>query len=325
MTVLLTGPTGAVGQYLIEQGLVGSMKLRVLALPETLHRVPQRNQLEIIPGDVNNDDAIAEAIRDVDTIFHTAVLSPPPARSVPEMTSVNTYGTRRLLEASAGRIRRFVFVSSVTVYTPHRTPDTWPVRAEAARLAHGNAQLTAYGQSLIDAEDLVFEACERYGMEYTIIRPTVVCGRNARFAEMVLSSLMRDPSNAEGLDAMWGTMQWVHGVDVARAALLASESPAAKDEAFIVAGNEAVNSAILLSQVWEITHMNGEPNPFAEMAEATRPPLCKFDTSKIADCLGWRPLITLRACLEELLGRYEFHSSASLGMPRIPAVNEFSL
>src|SRR5262245_45273603 len=183
MTVLLTGPTGAVGQYVIEQGLVRGLKLRVLALPETMHRVPQRNQLEIIPGDLGNDDAIAEAVRDIDTIFHTAVLSPPPARSIEEMTSVNTHGTRRLLEASAGRIRRFVFVSSVTVYTPHRTPDTWPVRAEAPRLAHGNAQLTAYGQSLIDAEDLVFEASKRYGMEYTIIRPTVVCGRSARFAE----------------------------------------------------------------------------------------------------------------------------------------------
>ncbi len=46
-------------------------------------------------------------------------------------------------------------------------------------------------QKLIEAEDLVFEASARYGMEYTILRPTLVCGRTAKFAESVVSALMR--------------------------------------------------------------------------------------------------------------------------------------
>jgi UDP-glucose 4-epimerase len=315
MSILVTGPTGAIGQYIVEHGLVQDIKFRVLALPETLHRVSYRNQVEIVPGGLEDDDAVAEAVKGVDTIFHTAFLAPPPQRDVEEMRDVNVRGTQRLLEMSAGRVRRFVFVGSVTVYTPHRTPDMWPVRANAPRRAHGNEQLTAYGQTMIDAEDLVFEAHARYGMEYTIIRPTIVCGRSARFAEMVISTLMRDPNAAEGLDALWGTMQWVHGVDVARATLAAAQSPNCKNEVFILAGTEPVTSHTLLSLLWDITK-RGEENPFRAPAEANRPPLCKFDISKIQTAIGWKPLVPLRQCLEEILGRYEFYSSTSLGMPK---------
>jgi nucleoside-diphosphate-sugar epimerase len=324
MTVLITGPTGAIGQYVLEQVLVGDVKVRVLALPETLHRVPYRNQIEMIPGALEDDDAVAEAVKDVEIVYHMATVSPPPFRQPDEMQRINADGIRRLLEACAGQIRRFVFMSSVNVYTPHRTSDTWPVRADAARLAHGNAQLTAYGQTMIEAEDYVRQASDRYGMEYTILRPTTVCGRTARFAEVVISDLMRNPARAEALNAMWGTMQWIHGSDVARAALAAGGHPGAKNEAFIVAGTEAMTTYSLLAQLWELTNAN-EPNPFAEAAEANRPPLRKFDIEKIHQTLEFTPVISLQHCLAEMLGRYEFYASTSLNLPAIPGTLEFEL
>ncbi|MGA7385870.1 MAG: NAD(P)-dependent oxidoreductase, partial [Methylocella sp.] len=197
---------------------------------------------------------------------------------------------------------------------------TWPVRAEAPRLAHGNAQLAAWGQSMIDAEDLVYEANERYGMEYAILRPTVVCGRTAKFAESVISGLMRNPERAEQLNAAWGTMQWVHGVDVARAALIAGHDPAARNETFIVAGPEIVTAFGLLETLWEITHMEGGDNPFSGLAKEKQPPLRKFDIGKIQNALDFTAEATVRQCVEELLGLYEFYSSASLKMPQSPGV-----
>ena len=324
MTVLITGPTGAVGQYVVEHALKSDEQVRVLALPHTLHRLPYRNRIEIVPGSLDYADALAEAVRDIDVVYHTAILSPPPFRAVEEMQQVNTVGTRRLLEACAGSISRFVFVSSVNVYTPHRTPDTWPVRDDAARLAHGNPQLVAVGQTLIDAEDYVFEANARYGMEYTILRPTTVCGRTARFAELTIRQLMRDPSQAERTNAMWGTMQWVHGIDVARAALLAAGHVGAKNERFIVAGSEAITAYSLLAELWDITNPTDD-NPFAEAAEANRPPLCKFDIGKIRNALGFVPEIPVRQCLMELLGRYDFFTATSLNLPTRPSVLEFEL
>ena len=324
MTILITGPTGPVGQYVVEQALKADEQVRVLAMPHTLHRLPYRNRIEIVPGSLANDDALAEAVRDVDIVFHTAIVSPPPARAPEELYQVNTLGTRRQLEACAGGISRFVFVGSVNVYTPHVTPDTWPVRDDAARLAHGNDQLVALGQSLIEAEDFVFEAHARYGMEYAVLRPTIVCGRTARFAEMTVRNVMRNPGQAGRIDSMWGTMQWVHGIDVARAALLAARHEAAANECFIVAGTEPVTSFSLLAELWDITNPL-EENPFAAAAGANTPPFCKFDISKLVELLGFTPEIPLRQCLAELLGRYDFFTAASLNLPSRPSVLEFEL
>lgn len=322
MTILITGPTGPVGQYILEQALVADEPIRVLAQPETLHRVPYRNQITVVPGCLEDDEALAEAVSSADTVYHVATVAPPPQRDPVEMRRTNVDGTRRVLEACAGDIKRLVLVSTVTVFTPHPTPDTWPVRAEAPRQAHGNAQLAAWGQSMIDAEDLVSEASERYGMEYTILRPTVVCGRIAKFATSVVTTLMRAPEHAEQLSAAWGTMQWVHGVDVARAALIAGRHPAARNETFIVAGTEIVTAFSLLETLWEITHMEGGDNPFSGLAKERRPPLRKFDTDKIQNALGFTAQATVRQCVEELLGLYEFYSSASLKMPQPPGALE---
>jgi nucleoside-diphosphate-sugar epimerase len=324
MTILITGPTGAIGHYVLEQVLAGDDKVRVLALPETLHRLPYRNQIETIPGAFEDDVALVDAVTGVDVVYHTATMSPPPVRRHEEMWRLNAEGTRRLLEACAGEVRRFVFMSSVNVHTPHRTPSTWPLRASADRLAHGNAQLIAYGEAMIAAEDYVFEASARYGMEYTILRPTTVCGRSARFAEMLIGDLMRNPDRAEPLNRIWGTMQWIHGSDVARAAIIAASHECAKNGAFIVAGTEPMTIFSLLAELWNLTHADAY-NPFTEAAEANRPPCGKFDTETIQTALGFVPLISLQDCLAQLLGRYEFFTAASLDLPPMQSPVEFEL
>ena len=317
MTLLITGPTGPVGQYILEQSLVADEPVRVLTMPETLHRCPYRNQITVVPGMLEDDDALAEALEGVDIVFHAATVAPPPARDPKEMRATNVEGTRRLLEACAGDIKRFVLISSVTVFTPHPTPDTWPVVADASRAAHGNAQLEAWGQTMIEAEDLVMEASARYGMEYTILRPTVVVGRSAKFAEAVVRDLMRSPERAEQLNTAWGTMQWLHGVDMARAALLCGRHPGARNESFIIAGTEIVNSWTLLKTLWDISNMGVGDNPYTMAAESRLPPLRKFDIDKARDKIGFEAEASVRQCLEELLGRYEFYTADSLKMPKV--------
>jgi NAD(P)-dependent dehydrogenase (short-subunit alcohol dehydrogenase family)/uncharacterized protein YbjT (DUF2867 family) len=326
MTVLVTDPTSATGQYIVERVLPTDQKVRVLALPETLHRIPYRNQVEIVAGSPESEEAILEAVSGVDIIYHAALIAPPPNRSPNEFRRFNTEGTRRLLEACAGEIKRFVLVSTNQVYKVHFTPDTWPVRADAERdrPAPGNRHLTPYSQSMIDAEDFVVEASATYGMEYAILRPTIVCGRTANFVERLMSWLIRDSQRAAlQIHAIYPNMQWIHGSDLARAALLAGTRPEAKNQAYIVAGKEPVTAYGLLATFWDITHPQGGSNPYAQAHIEHRPPMLKFDIGKIRDELGFEPEITLRECLGELLGRYDFFSSSSLEMPRQPTALEF--
>lgn len=57
-----------------------------------------------------------------------------------------------------------------------------------------------------------------------------------------------------------------------------------------------------------------EDNPYEEIAAINNLGLPKFDPAKLF-ALGWRPDVTVRQCLMEVVGRLEFHSSASLRLP----------
>ena len=64
----------------------------------------------------------------------------------------------------------------------------------------------------------------------------------------------------------------------------------------------------LLSEAWSITHPT-EYNPYAEQATAKRPSRVKLDITKISDALGFTPQVSLRECLEEVLGMNEVKAS----------------
>jgi nucleoside-diphosphate-sugar epimerase len=316
MTLLVTGPTGNAGQYIVENLMALDEDVRVLSLPDSMHRVPFRNRLDMVPGSLDDPIALAEAIDGVDVVYHAATIAPPPFRQPEEMRHVNVLGTRRLAEACAGRVRRLVFVSTNNVYLPHPTQPTWPVREGAPRLAHGNPQKSAHGQSMIDAEDAIFEAHARWGLEYCILRPAVICGRGARFLDSMVGGLLRQPETAFVLHAQNGQMQWLHGNDFGKACILAGTMAQAANEIFLLAGNEPVTAFDVLEMLYGIINPNETENPYTETAKQYRTNMCKFDISKAMAQLNWTPEIPVSHCLKEILGRIEFYTSISLNLPK---------
>ncbi|MEC8796926.1 MAG: NAD-dependent epimerase/dehydratase family protein, partial [Pseudomonadota bacterium] len=169
MKVLVTGPSGAIGQYVLEVLMTTDHDVRVFALPDSMHRINFRDRIEMVPGQLSDKIALAEAVEGVDIVYHTAVVSPPPAMKPETMDAINVEGTRNLVNACAGRVKRLVMASSNNVYTPHRSSALWPVLDDAPRMAHGNPQQAALGESLIAAEDIVFEAAAKDQIEYAIL------------------------------------------------------------------------------------------------------------------------------------------------------------
>ncbi|SMX34734.1 NAD-dependent epimerase/dehydratase family protein [Actibacterium lipolyticum] len=314
MKVLVTGPTGAVGQYILEMLMTTGYDVRVLALPDSMHRINFRDRIEMVPGELSDDIALEEALKDIDIVFHAALVSPPPAMKPETMNAVNIEGTRNLLKACAGKIKRFVLVSSNNVYAPHRSPAMWPLLDDALRQAHGNPQQAALGESLIAAEDLVFEAAERGEIEYSILRPTVTAGRKCPFIESMVTTILRNPDNLEMQRRMWDMMQWSHGTDIASAALLVAEHEKAVNQCFLVAGAEPVTIYDVQALMWEVMNVGKSDNPYAEIASRNNMGIPKFEPRKL-HALGWRPQVGVKQCIAEVLGRLEFYSSAAIKMP----------
>lgn len=314
MKVLVTGPTGAAGQYVLETLMTTGHSVRALALPDTLHRVNFRDRIEIVPGELSDQIALREAVKGVEVVFHTALISPPPVLTSETLSVVNIAGTRALLAACADTVRRFVLVSSAAVHAPHLSPAMWPVSDDALRMAHGNPQQTALGESLIAAEDIVLEAAARGRIEHTILRPTAVAGRNSSFVMAMISSIMQNPGNLEVGHRMWDMMQWVHGSDIGRAALLVADHAAARNQCMLVAGAEPVTVYDVQKLMWDVMNPGRSGNPFAGIAACNNIGLPKFEPRKLR-ALGWSPLVSVKQCIAEVLSRLEFDSSASLKMP----------
>lgn len=193
MTIALTGATGFVGQAVLDEAVLREEPVRALT------RRPQaaREHVAWVAGDLSTPDALATLCNDADAIVHVAGLTNAPDPAAFE--DANVGGTERLIAAArSAKVRRFVFVSSLSA----REPD-----------------LSVYGSSKAKAEKLV----EASGLDWTIVRPPGVYGpRDVDYFEMFRSAKFGLVPLPPG-----GASSIIHVEDLARLLLdLVDASPA---------------------------------------------------------------------------------------------------
>ena len=155
MTIALTGATGFVGQAVLDVAQERGETIRAL----TRRMQPERSGVEWIEGTLADKDALASLCEGADAIMHVAGLTNAPDPAAFQLANVE--GTQCLIEAAkAARVKRFVFVSSLSAREPG---------------------LSMYGASKAQAETMV----EASGLDWTIIRPPGVYGpRDIDYFEM---------------------------------------------------------------------------------------------------------------------------------------------
>ncbi|PWJ68533.1 MULTISPECIES: NAD(P)-dependent oxidoreductase [unclassified Fibrobacter] len=154
MLALVTGGAGVVGKALCRELLQRGVCVRVLTLPgDTLARfLPP--EVEVFYGDVTDPSSLKPAFDGVDVVYHLAAILLSTKKG--SFDRVNAGGTQNVVYAAvAAGVKRLLYVSSISV--------TYPV-------------LTEYGQSKLKGESIVKEAGERSGLQWTIVRPTLVIG-----------------------------------------------------------------------------------------------------------------------------------------------------
>jgi len=165
MRYLVTGGSGFLGinliRYLLERGEeVRSLDLVPFDYPDCAERI------EAIVGDIRDEATVAEAMRGIDIVVHTAAAL--PLYSPEDIHSTDVEGTRILLEAAeAEGVERFVMISSTAVYG---IPDHHPLLEDDPLVGVG-----PYGKAKIAAEEVCLRFRER-GMCVPIIRPKSFIG-----------------------------------------------------------------------------------------------------------------------------------------------------
>jgi NADH dehydrogenase len=148
--IFLTGATGYVGSRLVRRLAAQGERLRCLVLPDDPAEPLTGLDVEVVRGTVTDADSFLAHGRGVDAVAHVASLMlPNPAHLIEH---VNVTGTANVVRfARQWKVRRLVYVSAVSA---------------------AYARTNVYGRSKREAERLVRES----GVDYTIIRPTMVYG-----------------------------------------------------------------------------------------------------------------------------------------------------
>ncbi|RLD15672.1 MAG: LPS biosynthesis protein WbpP [Caldiserica bacterium] len=122
MRYLVTGGAGFIGSNIVEELIKRGEKVRVIDNFSTGKREnldPFLDKIELIEGDIRDDEALEKALKGVDFVIHEAALR-AVQRSVDDPLStndVNISGTLKLLlKAKEHKVKRVVFASSSSVY-----------------------------------------------------------------------------------------------------------------------------------------------------------------------------------------------------------------
>ena len=174
MRVLLTGAFGNIGAHTLEEVVRRGHVVRCFDIPtranrRTARRFARAPGIEIVWGDLRQDEDVAQAVRDIDVVVHLAFVIPTlsatgvGSEDRPEWArEINVGGTRRLIEA-LGRQPvppRLIFASSLHIYG--RTADRTP----PLRVSDPIEPVEHYARHKAECEALVRAS----GLEWAILR-----------------------------------------------------------------------------------------------------------------------------------------------------------
>jgi nucleoside-diphosphate-sugar epimerase len=211
---LVIGATGLVGGHILRKLIEAGQR------PMALSRSPRQT---------------------ADADWFCGDLAQPEALTFPPFTSMYCTADAILLAVALPRLlhpalRRIVVFSSTSVMTKIDSE----VEAERDLL-----------QRLADAERRIVSLCEQAGVEWTILRPTLIyeAGRDTNITP--LSRLIRRFGFMPLVGGGKGLRQPVHAEDLAIAAVAAAESPRAANKFYSLAGGEVLTYAEMIGRVFD--------------------------------------------------------------------------
>lgn len=179
MRVAVTGANGLLGKALASLHVARGDEVRGL-VRDARRAADRLPGVQVFERDLAVEaDRLTDFLDGADVVYHCAAELHDPAR----MAATNVDGTRRLLAAAAGRIGRWVQVSTVGVYGRPRDGTV----TEASPLAPRDA----YAESKARADALVAELSDKGGFEHAILRSCAVIGpgMQGRFLDRVIRLL----------------------------------------------------------------------------------------------------------------------------------------
>lgn len=217
--ILVTGATGFVGKYLIKK-LSKKEKIRCL----TREDINLGENIEVVIGDLTDVASLERATKNVFTVIHLAAIIKSSRRE--EFEKVNVKGTQNLVEACVkNRVKRFIHISSHDSTLGDRYD---------------------YAYSKLKSEEVV----KNSGLEYIILRPTVIYGKGDKESLGMLFNMIKNYSFAPVIGSGEYELQPVHVEDVVDVILRCLKLKKA-NKTYFVAGPKSLTFNEIIDNVSE--------------------------------------------------------------------------
>ena len=168
MNILITGGTGFIGYHLINRLVTKGHKITCVIRPDSnIEKLQQFNIKYYFIEDIINKRI---DFYQFDILYHLASIRHKWGTNWNKYIQSGQEFTEMLLKSSIGKIAHFIFCSSVAVYG---YTEELPISEDTER-----KPCNLYGKMKLECENLVTLYNEKYGLPYTILRPSIVYGEN---------------------------------------------------------------------------------------------------------------------------------------------------
>jgi nucleoside-diphosphate-sugar epimerase len=204
-TVLVTGGAGYVGSVLVPKLLAKGYSVKVLDLyiygAEVLNEVKGHPRLQEIKGDIRDTALLQRELPGTDVVIHLACISNDPSYELdPQLgKDINYDAFISLVDiAKAGKVKRFIYASSSSVYGIKDVPDvTEDLPVEP---------LTDYSKYKAECEIVLLDAASD-DFIVSVIRPATVCGYSPRLRLDLTVNILTNHAINKGSITVFGGEQ----------------------------------------------------------------------------------------------------------------------
>ncbi len=302
--VLVTGGTGLIGRPLVDLLIASGAKVRVASLDDASRAHPECEFQKCNLMYLENCLKVCEG---VDYVFHLAGIKGSPAMTAKKPASffvpTISFNTNMMEAARQKGVRRYLFTSTVGVYSPSEVfheDDVWKT------FPSPNDRFAGWAKRMGELQ------AEAYQIEYgwdaiSIVRPANVYGPGDNFDTnnaMVIPSLIKRAMDGENPLTVWGDgtpiRDFIHAKDVASGMLMMLE------KGVNVPVNLGSGTGVTIKQIVDIIVSNLDAKPKV-VWDTTKPAGDKKRLMDIARAksFGWEPKISIEEGIKEVMEWYK--------------------
>ncbi len=226
MKILITGASGFIGSFIVEEALNRGFETWAAVRKSSSREFLQDERIHFIELNLSSEAELKQQLKDIqfDYVVHAAGVTKCLHKE--DFFRINTEGTKNLVRALLDLqmpLKRFVYISSLSIMGAIREEQPYKEIRERDK-AKPN---TAYGKSKLEAEQWLvslnkeLEKKNEKLLPYVILRPTGVYGPRERDYFMMAKSIQSHTDFAVGFKQQ--DITFVYVTDVVQAVFLAME------------------------------------------------------------------------------------------------------